>query len=247
GEGKLIREGIMTAIIGRPNVGKSSLLNALAHENRAIVTDVPGTTRDVIEEYVTMGGIPLKLLDTAGIRETVDVVERMGVERSRIALAEADLILLMFSSSDMLHLDEMKLMEELKDRNTLIILNKTDLPEKLDIVEVRRLFTDNRIVRMSIYEEKGLDDLEKAIRELFFSGDIEGGDFTYVSNVRHIRLMQQAEAALNDALSAADSFIPIDLIQIDIRLAWEFLGEIIGETAAESLVDQIFTQFCLGK
>ncbi|MCL6458284.1 MAG: tRNA uridine-5-carboxymethylaminomethyl(34) synthesis GTPase MnmE [Gorillibacterium sp.] len=247
GEGKLIREGITTAIIGRPNVGKSSLLNALAHEDRAIVTEIPGTTRDVIEEYVTMGGIPLKLLDTAGIRETNDVVERIGVERSRLALDEAELILFMLSSSEMLHEDEIELMKELENRNTLIILNKTDLPENLDLAAVSQYFSDDRIVRMSILEEKGLEDLEKAIKALFFSGDVESGDLTYVSNARHIRLMQQAEAALIDALSATDAYIPIDLIQIDIRLAWEFLGEVIGENAAESLVDQIFTQFCLGK
>lgn len=246
-EGKLIREGITTAIIGRPNVGKSSLLNALAQENRAIVTEIPGTTRDVIEEYVTMGGIPLKLLDTAGIRETVDVVERIGVERSRLALREAELILLMLSLSDELSEDDRVLLRELKERNTVVVLNKTDLPQKLDLTEVDTLFPPDRIVRMSVLEGEGLEQLEKAIKELFFAGEVDSGDLTYVSNVRHIRLMQEAEGALLEALSAASDYIPIDLIQIDVRRAWEFLGEIVGETASESLVDQIFTQFCLGK
>lgn len=246
-EGKLIREGITTAIIGRPNVGKSSLLNALAQENRAIVTEIPGTTRDVIEEYVTMGGIPLKLLDTAGIRETVDVVERIGVERSRLALREAELILLMLSLSDELSEDDRVLLRELKERNTVVVLNKTDLPQKLDLTEVDALFPPDRIVRMSVLEGEGLEQLEKAIKELFFAGEVDSGDLTYVSNVRHIRLMQEAEGALLEALSAASDYIPIDLIQIDVRRAWEFLGEIVGETASESLVDQIFTQFCLGK
>lgn len=246
-EGKLIREGITTAIIGRPNVGKSSLLNALAQENRAIVTEIPGTTRDVIEEYVTMGGIPLKLLDTAGIRETADVVERIGVERSRNALREAELILLMLSLSDELTADDQELLTQLKDRNTIIVLNKTDLPQKLALAEVDALFPPNRMVKMSVLEGEGLDQLEKAIKELFFAGEVDSGDLTYVSNVRHIRLMQEAEGALLEALSAASEYIPIDLIQIDVRRAWEFLGEIVGETASESLVDQIFTQFCLGK
>jgi tRNA modification GTPase len=246
-EGKLIREGITTAIIGRPNVGKSSLLNALAQENRAIVTEIPGTTRDVIEEYVTMGGIPLKLLDTAGIRETADVVERIGVERSRNALREAELILLMLSLSDELTADDRELLEDLKDRNTIMVLNKTDLPQKLALAEVDALFPPNRMVKMSVLEGEGLDQLEKAIKELFFAGEVDSGDLTYVSNVRHIRLMQEAEGALLEALSAASEYIPIDLIQIDVRRAWEFLGEIVGETASESLVDQIFTQFCLGK
>lgn len=246
-EGKLIREGITTAIIGRPNVGKSSLLNALAQENRAIVTEIPGTTRDVIEEYVTMGGIPLKLLDTAGIRETADVVERIGVERSRTALREAELILLMLSLSDELTEEDRALLAELKDRNTLILLNKTDLPQKLEPTEIEQLFPDNRMVKLSVLEGHGLDQLESAIKELFFAGEVEAGDLTYVSNVRHIRLMQQAEEALLEALSAAAEYVPIDLIQIDVRRAWEFLGEIIGETAADSLVDQIFSQFCLGK
>jgi len=246
-EGKLIREGITTAIVGRPNVGKSSLLNALAQENRAIVTDIPGTTRDVIEEYVTMNGIPLKLLDTAGIRETDDLVERIGVERSLGALDEADLILFMLSGSEPLHEDEVSRLQELRHRPTIVVVNKTDLPESADLERVAEWYPAERIVRMSVLAEEGLDRLEKAITDLFFLGDVESSDFTYVSNVRHIQLLRQAEEALRDAVAAADQLVPIDMIQIDFRRAWEFLGEIVGDQMADSLVDQIFSQFCLGK
>jgi len=246
-EGKILREGITTAIVGRPNVGKSSLLNALARENKAIVTDIPGTTRDVIEEYVTINNIPLKLLDTAGIRETMDVVEKIGVERSRVAVTEADLILLVLNANEPLHEDELALMEQMSGRQCIVIMNKMDLPSKLDQEMLLRYFEPSNIVPMSVLEEEGLDKLEDAISALFFGGKLESGDLTYVSNVRHIALLKKAHQSLQDAYEAADQLIPIDMIQIDVRLAWEQLGEIVGDTAADSLLDQIFSQFCLGK
>ncbi|TYP75341.1 tRNA modification GTPase [Paenibacillus methanolicus] len=246
-EGKILREGIMTAIVGRPNVGKSSLLNALVQENKAIVTDIPGTTRDVIEEYVTLGGIPLRLLDTAGIRETTDVVERIGVERSRTALEEADLILFVVNASESLHEDDYKLMEELQGRPVIVLLNKTDLPVAVDEGEMASRFASGSIVRLSVLREQGLDQLEKVIRGMFFGGEIDSGDLTYVSNVRHIALLHQAKQSLVDAMEATDAGIPIDLVQIDVRTAWEQLGEMIGDSVSESLIDQIFSQFCLGK
>lgn len=246
-EGKILREGITTAIVGRPNVGKSSLLNALARDNKAIVTDIPGTTRDVIEEYVTINNIPLKLLDTAGIRETMDVVERIGVERSRAAFGDADLILLVLNASEELHEDELALMEQIHGRQALVIMNKMDLPPRLDKDRLRDFFAEASIVPMSVLEEEGLDKLEEAISALFFEGKLESGDLTYVSNVRHIALLKKAHKSLQDAYEAAEMLIPIDMIQIDVRLAWEQLGEIIGDTAADSLLDQIFSQFCLGK
>ncbi|XEC95024.1 tRNA uridine-5-carboxymethylaminomethyl(34) synthesis GTPase MnmE [Paenibacillus tarimensis] len=246
-EGKILREGITTAIVGRPNVGKSSLLNALAQDNRAIVTDIPGTTRDVIEEYVTVGGIPLKLLDTAGIRETADVVERIGVERSRHALHDADLILLVLNYHETLHEDELKLMDELSDRQVIVIVNKTDLPGKLEMDQLHLRYNEEAIVRMSVLEEEGLERLESAISSLFFSGKLESADLTYVSNARHIALLKQAKQSMMDAIDATNAGVPIDIIQIDVRTAWEQLGEIIGDTAGDSLIDQIFSQFCLGK
>jgi len=246
-QGKVLREGIVTAIVGRPNVGKSSLLNALARESRAIVTDIPGTTRDVIEEYVQVNGIPLRLLDTAGLRETDDVVERIGVEKSRSALAEADLILLMFNSNEPLHEDEMALIEQVRQRPAIAILNKTDLPMAIDADYIASRFPEGRIVRMSVVENRGMEQLEQAIADLFFAGEMETDDMTYVSNVRHIHLLKQAHASLAEAVAAAEARVPIDMIQIDIRNAWEKLGEIIGDAVGDALIDQIFSQFCLGK
>lgn len=246
-QGKILREGLTTVIVGKPNVGKSSLLNALARENRAIVTDIPGTTRDVIEEYVTVGGVPLRLLDTAGIRETSDVVERIGVERSRDALAEADLVLCVLNYNEPLQEEERRLLDELQGRELIVVVNKTDLPGNLNINQLQEQFDIRHLVFMSVKEQRGLKELEQAIADLFFSGELEPGDMTYVSNVRHIHLLKRAHASLTEALSAAAAMMPIDMIQIDIRNAWEQLGEIIGDAVSESLIDQIFSQFCLGK
>lgn len=246
-QGKILREGITTAIVGRPNVGKSSLLNALSGQNRAIVTDIPGTTRDVIEEFITINNIPLKLLDTAGIRETLDVVERIGVERSRTALNEADLILLVLNNGDELNDEELRLMEQIQGRQSIVIMNKMDLPPKLEQEKVRQFYKEELIVPMTVKEGEGVDRLEEAISSLFFEGKIESADLTYVSNVRHIALLHQTKRSLIDAIEAAEMLVPIDMIQIDVRLAWEQLGEIVGDTAQDSLIDQIFSQFCLGK
>ncbi|MDQ0492252.1 tRNA uridine-5-carboxymethylaminomethyl(34) synthesis GTPase MnmE [Paenibacillus brasilensis] len=246
-QGKILREGLTTAIVGRPNVGKSSLLNTLAQGERAIVTDIPGTTRDVIEEYVTVNNIPLKLLDTAGIRETMDVVERIGVERSRTAVSEADLLLVVINANEPLHEDEMALMEQIRGRQAIIIMNKMDLPAQVDRDLLLRYVPEELIVPMSVKENEGADRLEQAISNLFFSGKLESADMTYVSNVRHIALLKKARQSLADAYEAADQFVPIDMIQIDVRLAWEHLGEIVGDTAHDALIDQIFSQFCLGK
>ncbi len=246
-QGKILREGVMTAIIGRPNVGKSSLLNLLAQENRAIVTDIPGTTRDIIEEFITLNGIPLQLLDTAGLRETADLVEQIGVEKSRNVLSQAELILLVLDYNDSLHIDELELLEQLKDKQTIVIINKVDLSQKINLEKVHSNVPAERIVTMSIREEEGLADLEKAISSLFFSGQLASNDLTYVSNARHIGLLKNARASLLEGYVASEKRIPIDMIQIDIRNAWEYLGEIIGDSVSESLVDQIFSQFCLGK
>lgn len=246
-QGKILRDGIVTAIVGRPNVGKSSLLNELLQENRAIVTDIAGTTRDVIEEYVQVNGVPLKLLDTAGIRETSDVVEQIGVERSRSALNDADLILFVLNYNEALHEDEIELMTQLKDRRVIVIVNKIDLDQKLETDRLEQLFGMNQVIYMSITEQEGRKHLEDAIANLFFEGKLEGQDMTYVSNVRHIHLLRQADHALQEALDGAVAMMPIDMIQIDIHLAWELLGEVIGDAVSESLLDQIFSQFCLGK
>ncbi|GGA70373.1 tRNA uridine-5-carboxymethylaminomethyl(34) synthesis GTPase MnmE [Ornithinibacillus halotolerans] len=246
-QGKILREGIATAIIGRPNVGKSSLLNALVQENKAIVTDIPGTTRDIIEEYVNVRGIPLRLIDTAGIRETEDIVERIGVERSRQALKEADLILFVLNYNEELSEEDLRLFEVIKGLEYIVIINKTDLTQKLDIEKVKELVEDKRIVSTSLLKEEGIDELESAIADSFFAGEIDSGDLTYVSNARHIQLLRQAMQALEDAMASLEMGMPLDIVQIDVTRTWEFLGEIIGDTASDSLIDQLFSQFCLGK
>ncbi|EKN68715.1 tRNA uridine-5-carboxymethylaminomethyl(34) synthesis GTPase MnmE [Schinkia azotoformans] len=246
-QGKILRDGISTVIIGRPNVGKSSLLNSLVHENKAIVTDIPGTTRDVIEEYVNVRGVPLRLVDTAGIRETEDIVERIGVERSRQVLKEADLILLVLNNAEPLTAEDKKLFEAARGMDVIVLVNKTDLNRKIDMDEVKKLADNYPVISTSLKEESGIDQLEEAISGLFFTGRIESGDMTYVSNTRHIALLNQAQKAIDDVLSGIDAGVPIDLIQIDFTRTWEILGEIIGDTVHESLINQLFSQFCLGK
>lgn len=246
-QGKILREGLSTAIIGRPNVGKSSLLNTLVHESKAIVTDIPGTTRDIIEEYVNVRGVPLRLIDTAGIRETEDIVERIGVERSRKALKEADLVLLLLNNSEPLTEEDKRLFEAIEGMDAIIIVNKTDLPAALPLDEVKQLANGRPVITTSLINEEGIEQLEEAIAKLFFQTGIESRDLTYVTNARHIALLNQALQSINDAIDAVQAGLPIDMAQIDIRKTWELLGEIVGDTVSESLIDQLFSQFCLGK
>lgn len=246
-QGKILREGLSTVIIGRPNVGKSSLLNSLVHENKAIVTDIPGTTRDVIEEYVNVRGVPLRLVDTAGIRETEDIVERIGVERSRKVLKEADLILHVLNYHEELTEEDLQLFEAVKGMDTIIIINKTDLERRIDLEKVKELAAGRPVVTTSLLEEKGIDELEDAIGTLFFEGNVQSSDLTYVSNSRHIALLTAAQTSINDALTGIEAGVPIDIVQIDLTRCWEQLGEIIGDAVHESLIDQLFSQFCLGK
>ncbi|RFA35329.1 tRNA uridine-5-carboxymethylaminomethyl(34) synthesis GTPase MnmE [Virgibacillus dokdonensis] len=246
-QGKILREGLATAIIGRPNVGKSSLMNTLVQENKAIVTEVPGTTRDIIEEYVSVRGVPLRLVDTAGIRETEDIVEKIGVERSRQVLKESDLILFVLNYNDVLSEEDEKLFKAIEGLDYIVIINKTDLEQKLDLDRVYELAAEKPIVITSLVKEEGVNELEEAIAKTFFAGDIDTGDLTYVSNVRHIQLLKQAKQALEDAMEGLELGLPLDVVQIDVTRTWELLGEIIGDTASDSLIDQLFSQFCLGK
>lgn len=246
-QGKILREGLSTAIIGRPNVGKSSLLNSLVQEEKAIVTDVAGTTRDVIEEFVNVRGVPLRLIDTAGIRETEDIVEKIGVEKSRQLLQKADLVLLVLNYNEQLTEDDYRIFEAAKGFEVILIINKFDLPQRIDLEEVKRHFPNHPLIMTSAKEETGIDLLEKAIADLFFSGRVQQDDLTYVSNARHIQLLRQAEQAIDDAVNGIEDRMPVDMVQIDIKKAWELLGEVIGESVGEDLIDQIFSQFCLGK
>ncbi|MER1955029.1 tRNA uridine-5-carboxymethylaminomethyl(34) synthesis GTPase MnmE [Desemzia incerta] len=246
-QGKILREGLATAIIGRPNVGKSSLLNYLLREEKAIVTDIAGTTRDVIEEYVSVKGVPLRLIDTAGIRETEDIIEKIGVERSRKALVDADLILLVFNQNEPLTDEDKALIEATNQNHRIIILNKMDLPNKLDLEELEFLVGEDAIVKTSVLTQSGVDVLESKIADLFFSGNTGEKDATYVSNVRHIALLNDAETALDDVINGVESGMPVDLVQIDMTRCWDLLGEITGDSVQDELLTQLFSQFCLGK
>lgn len=246
-QGKILREGIQTAIVGRPNVGKSSLMNALVQEEKAIVTNIPGTTRDTIEEYVNVRGIPLKLIDTAGIRETEDLVEKIGVERSRKALKDADLILFMLNKNDEFTKEDELILEAIADLDFLVIINKVDLPRRIDLKAVKEKIKDKQIIEMSLKEGAGIDRLEEVLSEKFLKGELASKDVTYVSNARHIDLLNQAKSALEEAKKGLEFNLPLDMVQIDVRRTWEYLGEIVGDTATDGLIDQLFSQFCLGK
>lgn len=241
--GKILREGLSTAIIGRPNVGKSSLLNTLLREDKAIVTDIAGTTRDVIEEYVNIKGIPLKLVDTAGIRETDDLVEQIGVERSKKALQEADLVLLVLNASEKLTEQDKALLALSQDSNRIILLNKTDLEQ---VIEKDQL--PEEAIPISVLQNQNIDLIEDRINQLFFdhTGLIEQ-DATYLSNARHISLIEQAVQSLEAVNEGLALGMPVDLLQIDLTRAWEILGEITGDAAPDELITQLFSQFCLGK
>ena len=241
--GKILREGISTAIIGRPNVGKSSLLNNLLREEKAIVTDIEGTTRDVIEEYVNINGVPLKLVDTAGIRETEDIVEQIGVERSKKALKEADLVLLVLNASETLTDQDRQLLEISQDSNRIILLNKVDLPEK---IEIDQLPEDH--IKISVLKNQNIDQIEDRINALFFenAGLVEQ-DATYLSNARHISLIDKAVESLQAVNEGLALGMPVDLLQVDLTRTWEILGEITGDAAPDELITQLFSQFCLGK
>lgn len=241
--GKILREGLSTAIIGRPNVGKSSLLNNLLREDKAIVTDIAGTTRDVIEEYVNIKGVPLKLIDTAGIRETDDIVEKIGVERSRQALQEADLVLLVLNASEKLTEQDRALLALSDMTSRIILLNKTDLPEKIERDEL-----PEDVLSISVLKNQNIDKIEERINQLFFdNAGIVEQDATYLSNTRHIALIEQAVQALQAVNDGLEMGMPVDLLQVDMTRCWEILGEITGDAAPDELITQLFSQFCLGK
>lgn len=246
-QGKVLREGLSTAIIGRPNVGKSSLLNHLLREEKAIVTDIAGTTRDVIEEYVNVRGVPLKLIDTAGIRETEDIVEQIGVARSRKALAESELILLVLNQSEPLTIEDEQLLEATKGLKRIILLNKTDLPKQLEEEKLLSLIEDEPVFAISVANNEGLDRLETAISDLFFGGQTGERDATYVSNTRHIALLEKAAISLQEVIAGIDAGMPVDLVQMDMTRCWDYLGEVVGDSVQDELITQLFSQFCLGK
>ncbi len=243
--GKIIKDGIKTCIIGRPNVGKSSLLNALLQEDKAIVTDIAGTTRDIVEGQISINGILLNIIDTAGIRKTEDIIESIGVEKSLKLIEESDLILLMLNNNEELTKENKEILEKIKDKKYLILINKNDLETKLNREELK--VDQNKIVELTIKEEKGINELKEKIIELFNMNEIETKDPTYLSNTRTISILKNCLKRVEDIETSINNNIPIDMIELDIKNIWEELGTINGTTYEEELLDEMFKRFCLGK
>lgn len=245
-DGKIIKEGIRTVILGKPNAGKSSLLNVLVGENRAIVTDIEGTTRDILEEYINLHGISLRMIDTAGIRETEDVVEKIGVNRARDMAKEADLILYVVDSSRPLDENDEEIISMLDSRKAIVLYNKTDLESKVDM-EALKERVKRPVISVSAKEETGIRELEKEIKNLFFSGELSFNDEVYITNVRHKEALMEAAESLRLVKSSIEMDMPEDFFSIDLMNAYESLGRIIGESVGEDLVNEIFSKFCMGK
>ncbi|MFD3155355.1 tRNA uridine-5-carboxymethylaminomethyl(34) synthesis GTPase MnmE [Haloimpatiens sp. FM7330] len=244
-EGKMIREGLKVVIVGKPNVGKSSLLNALLDERRAIVTEIPGTTRDVIEEYINIDGIPIRLVDTAGIRETENVVEKIGVEKSKEKIEEADLVILMLDLSRKLDEEDEEVIDYIKNKKYIVLLNKKDLGRQIEKQEIDKL-NSKYLVDISVKTGEGLEKIKSLIKDLFFRGEVKTEDI-YITSNRHKEALIRAEDSLRSAEDVLCNVNAIDLASIDIRNAWSNLGEITGETVEEDIIDKIFSEFCLGK
>ncbi|MDR5658906.1 tRNA uridine-5-carboxymethylaminomethyl(34) synthesis GTPase MnmE [Serpentinicella sp. ANB-PHB4] len=245
--GKIIREGLNTVIVGKPNVGKSSLMNTLLGESRAIVTDVPGTTRDIIEENLSIRGIPLKIIDTAGIRETDDIVEKIGVEKSKQFFNKADLIIFMLDISSSLTEDDIQILELIRNRKALVILNKLDLPHKIDEGAIVEYIDSKNIIKLSVLSETGIEDLEERIVDMVYKGDVKSKDTVMVTNARHRNALERALKSLEEGVEAIEQKLPLDFIEVDVRDCWEALGEISGDTVEEDLINHIFQNFCIGK
>lgn len=245
--GKMIREGIKIAIVGKPNVGKSSLMNGLLKETRAIVTDIPGTTRDTIEEVLSIRNIPVYLVDTAGIRETSDKVEKMGIEKSKEAFNQADFILFLLDGSRPLEEEDLQIMELLKERKSLVLINKRDLGEAISIEEIAAKLPASQVIEASLLKGQGITEIEDAVEDLVYGGEIVQKESMMVNNVRHIELLQQAVKSLTDALHMSEMREALDFIEVDVKNAYERLGEIIGETVSDDIINEVFARFCLGK
>ena len=240
--GKLINEGINIGIIGKPNVGKSSLLNTLLEEEKAIVTDIEGTTRDIVEGTINLNGILLNLIDTAGIRETDNIVEQIGVEKSKQIINKSDLIILLLNNNEKLTKEDIELLSLIKNKKHIILINKIDLENKLDLNKIKEEY-----ISISIKNNKGIDKLKQKIKELFNLEQLETEDLTYLSDARSISLLKKSLNYIEESISSINKEEPIDIVELNIKDAWESLGEIIGETYTEELIDELFERFCLGK
>lgn len=238
--GKIIKEGIDIAIVGRPNVGKSSILNALLEEEKAIVTDIAGTTRDVVEGQMIISGVKCNFIDTAGIRATEDVVEKIGVDKAEEMMTKADVVIMVFSNCDLMSEQERTMLEKLQDKPHIVFVNKNDMEKKIDL-------KDEKAVYGNTIEEDGLDDLKSAIKKIFDLDGLSNKDFTYIANARQEALMKKCQGAISRAIEAVKMNVPVDIITIDLEEARVSLGEILGEVYDEELIDELFARFCLGK
>lgn len=245
-DGKIIQEGIQTVILGKPNAGKSSLLNLLLGENRAIVTDIAGTTRDILEEYITLHGITLKITDTAGIRETEDIVEKIGVDKAREMAQKADLILYVVDSSVPLDENDEEIMSMLGGKKAIILYNKTDLTPVIPLEELRKK-TGHPVIPISAKEETGIMELEDKVKEMFFGGELSFNDEVYITNARHKAALEEADKSLDLVRNSIEMGMPEDFFSIDLMNAYENLGKILGESVGEDLVNEVFSKFCMGK
>jgi tRNA modification GTPase len=243
--GKIIKEGIKTAIIGKPNVGKSSLLNALLEEDKAIVTDIAGTTRDIVEGTISINGIILNMIDTAGIRDTEDIIENIGVEKSLKIMDEADLVLFMLNNNEEVTEDLIELSTKLVDKKYLVLVNKVDLERMLELDKLN--IDKDRVVNLSIINNQGIDELKDKITELFKLNELETQDPTYLSNTRSISILKNCLKKTEEIEESLKNNLPIDMIELDIKAIWEELGKINGSTYEEELLDEMFKRFCLGK
>ena len=243
----MIREGIRVAIVGKPNVGKSSLMNSLLRETRAIVTEIPGTTRDTIEEAISIRNIPVYLVDTAGIRETSDEVERLGIERSKAAFNEADFIIFIMDGSSAISDEDREIASYLDGRDSVVLINKNDLERGFTNDDVRELVNDPVIIETSLINNEGIEEIENHIEELVYGGELSQHDSTMVNNVRHIELLKQSRDSLRDAMEMTLAREALDFIEVDVRNAYDLLGEITGETVSDDIINEVFARFCLGK
>ena len=245
--GKILRDGLKTVIVGKPNVGKSSLLNSILGENRAIVTDIAGTTRDVIEEFVNIKGIPLKIVDTAGIRETEDVVEKIGVEKSRESFSTADLVIMVLDASRKLSEEDMEILESLKNKKTIVLLNKMDLEPQIELEKIEEFVNSEDIIKISALKHQGIEELQDKIEAMVYHGSVKNSSNLMITNSRHKDALFKAYESINDAISAIEHRMPYDFIEVDFKNIWDYLGYINGDTVREDLLDTIFANFCIGK
>lgn len=245
--GKILRDGLKTVIVGKPNVGKSSLLNSILGENRAIVTDIAGTTRDVIEEFVNIKGIPLKIVDTAGIRETEDVVEKIGVEKSRESFSTADLVIMVLDASRKLSEEDMEILESLKNKKTIVLLNKMDLEPQIELEKIEEFINSEDIIKISALKHQGIEELQDKIEAMVYHGSVKNSSNLMITNSRHKDALFKAYESINDAISAIEQRMPYDFIEVDFKNIWDYLGYINGDTVREDLLDTIFANFCIGK